>query len=81
MEVFARRLQNQERLNVQIADTLMNELNPKGVAVQISGKHLCMCGRGVNQPDSETITTTFRGEFKTNDSLRRDFFDQIKSSQ
>lgn len=80
VEVFARRLQNQERLTVQIAKTLMEELKPLGVAVQISGKHLCMCGRGVNQPDSETITTTFLGTFKETSSLRSDFFNQLKTS-
>ncbi len=80
VEVFARRLQNQERLTVQVAETLMEELKPLGVAVQISGKHLCMCGRGVNQPDSETITTTFLGEFKKDGALRSDFFNQLKTS-
>jgi len=79
VDVFARRLQNQERLTVQVAETLMSELKPLGVAVQISGKHLCMCGRGVGQTSSETVTTAFLGDFKTTESLRRDFFDQLKT--
>lgn len=80
VDAFARRLQNQERLTVQIAHSLMGALSPKGVAVQISGKHLCMCGRGVGQADSETVTTAFLGEFKTDGHLRNDFFNQIKTS-
>jgi len=73
VDAFARRLQNQERLTIQIAETLFNELNPKGVAVQISGKHLCMCSRGVEKTKSETITMKFLGEFKDNPTPRQDF--------
>lgn len=80
VEVFAKRLQNQERLTVQIADTLMESLSPIGVAVQISGVHLCMCSRGVKQTRSETITTSFRGQFNEDPSLKADFFNQIKTS-
>ena len=79
VEVFAKRLQNQERLTVQVAKTLFEELSPKGVAVQISGKHLCMCARGVRKNSSETITTTFLGEFKKKSDLRSDFFNQLKT--
>ncbi len=79
VDVFARRLQNQERLSVQIAETLMEELQPKGVAVQISGLHMCMCSRGVAQNDSQTVTTTFLGAFKEDPQLRQDFFNQIQS--
>lgn len=78
--VFARRLQNQERLTVQIADTLMEALDPVGAAVQISGLHMCMCSRGVGQAKSETISTCFLGKFKEDPSLRSDFFNQIKTS-
>jgi len=77
VDVFARRLQNQERLTVQISETLMEELKPKGVAVQIGGIHMCMCARGVSQTKSETITTSFLGDFKADPSLRSDFFNQI----
>jgi len=77
VDVFARRLQNQERLTVQIAESLFQNLNPIGVAIQISGRHLCMCSRGVAKTHSETITTKFCGEFVNNLDLRRDFFSQI----
>ncbi|MCF7812044.1 GTP cyclohydrolase I FolE [Candidatus Gracilibacteria bacterium] len=80
VDIFARRLQNQERLTVQVADVLHEELNPKGVAVQVSGRHLCMCGRGVKKVDAETVTTAFRGAFKTKPDLKNDFFNQIKTS-
>ncbi len=78
VEVFAKRLQNQERLTVQIAQTLFEELKPKGVAIYISGKHLCMCARGIKKVNSETITTCFLGEFEKSDGLRNDFFSQIR---
>jgi GTP cyclohydrolase I len=77
IEIFAKRLQNQERLTAQIANTLYKELNAKGVAVYIDGKHLCMCARGVEKTNSKTITTAFLGDFKTNCALRSDFFMQI----
>lgn len=77
VECFAHRLQNQERLTQQIADTIYTELNAKGVAVQISGKHLCMCSRGVKQTHSETITQKFLGTYKENPHLRQEFFQQI----
>ncbi len=80
VDVFARRLQNQERLTVQVAETLMESLNPIGVAVQISGMHMCMCSRGVGQAKSETVSTCFLGKFKEDSSLRSNFFDQIKTS-
>lgn len=80
VDVFARRLQNQERLTVQIAETLMEALDPVGVAVQISGSHMCMCSRGVRQSKSETITTCFLGAFKNDPGLRSDFFNQVKTS-
>ncbi len=79
LDIFARRLQNQERLTMQVANTLFEELKPKGVAVQLSGKHLCMCGRGANKADAETITTCFLGVFQTDPSLKEDFFNQIKT--
>lgn len=79
IDVFARRLQNQERLTVQVANTLMESLNPVGVAVQFSGLHMCLCSRGVGQSKSETISTCFLGKFKEDPSLRADFFNQIKT--
>lgn len=78
VDVFARRLQNQERLTVQVAQTLMESLSPLGVAVQIDGMHMCMCSRGVGQAKSETVSTCFLGKFKDDPNLRSDFFAQIK---
>ncbi len=80
VDIFSKRLQNQERLTVEIADTIQKELSPRGVAVQLSGRHLCMSGRGVRKENSETVTTAFRGDFKKEKSLRSDFFHQIMSS-
>ncbi len=80
VEVFAKRLQNQERLTVQIAETFFEALKPKGVAIQISGKHLCMCARGIKKNSTETITTAFYGDFKTDPALKDVFFNQIKIS-
>lgn len=78
VEVFAKRLQNQERLTVQVANVLFEELRPKGVAISISGTHLCMCARGVRQVNATTITTCFLGDFEKSDGLRNDFFNQIR---
>jgi len=80
VDIFAHRLQNQERLTVEIADTIQKELSPRGVAVQMTGRHLCMSGRGVKKGNSETVTTAFQGEFKKDKNLRSDFFNQIMSS-
>ena len=78
VEVFAKRLQNQERLTVQVANTLFEDLKPKGVAVQITGKHLCMCSRGVQKAGSETVTSSFLGDFEKDAALRSDFLAQVK---
>jgi GTP cyclohydrolase I len=63
VECFARRLQVQERLTVQIADALAEHLDPKGVAVHISARHLCMESRGICQQGHFTVTQRFRGCF------------------
>ena len=78
VEIFSRRLQNQERLTSQIGNFIFEELKPKGVAVSISGKHLCMNSRGVNKPQTETVTNIFLGDFKKDLSLRSEFLSQIK---
>ena len=74
VDVFSKRLQNQERLTTQVANTLYEVLEPKGVAVQFQGTHLCMSARGVQKPKAETITTAFLGDFKTDAGVRADFF-------
>ncbi len=78
VEVFAKRLQNQERITLQVAETLMKGLKPRGVAVMLTGKHLCMHSRGVKNPTSEAVTTTWLGEFETNAALRQEFLMQVK---
>jgi GTP cyclohydrolase I len=67
---FARRPQVQERLTTQIADALVDELNPTGVLVMIEAEHFCMSMRGVKKPGSLTITSAVRGLFKSNAATR-----------
>ena len=72
VDVFARRLQVQERLTVQIMDALKESLNPLGVAVVIEAKHLCMMMRGIQKQNSLTTTSAFYGEFE-NHTTRSEF--------
>ncbi len=78
VEVFARRLQIQEKLTQQIADTLVEVLKPKGVIVVIRAKHMCMCARGINKQHSEMVTSAFKGAFEEG-SARAEFLELIKS--
>ncbi|MEY3697199.1 MAG: hypothetical protein RJA41_849 [Actinomycetota bacterium] len=64
VDVFARRLQVQERLTTQIADALVEELNASGALVVIDAEHLCMSMRGANQPESRTLTSAVRGQLR-----------------
>ena len=73
VEIFARRLQNQETLTRQIAETITEGLNPRGVAVLIDAEHQCMTTRGVHHRHVSTITTQFCGVFKTDLSLQDRF--------
>lgn len=76
VDVFARRLQVQERLTVQIRDAIKETLNPLGVAVVIEAKHLCMMMRGVQKQNSVTTTSAFDGEFMEN-ATRSEFLKLI----
>jgi GTP cyclohydrolase I len=73
VDAFAYRFQVQERMTEQIADALEEHLEPKGVGVVVTARHLCMCGRGVDSPEAETITSTFRGILLDDISARSEF--------
>jgi GTP cyclohydrolase IA len=79
LDVFACRLQVQERLTQQIASELQRVLKPKGVAVMIEGKHQCMCCRGVRKQDGKMITSYLLGVFKENLASRTEFFSLLKN--
>ena len=78
VDVFARRLQVQERLTNQIADAMMEILNPHGVAVIIDASHFCMMMRGVQKQNSSTVTSAMRGSFRENARSRAELMDLIK---
>ena len=78
VDVFAKRLQTQETMTAQIADTIDKALNPKGVAVIIDAKHQCMTTRGVHKTETSTVTSQVRGLFRTDDKTRKEFLDLIK---
>src|SRR6476661_428156 len=79
VDVFARRLQVQERLTTQILDAVKESLSPLGVAVVIEAKHLCMMMRGVSKQNSVTTTSAFHGEFLNNTRTRNEFLKLIGS--
>ncbi len=78
VDLYANKLQNQERITTQILERLEKELSPKGVAVSLKAQHLCMNMRGVKKHDTWTITSKLSGLFKTNDSARNEFLSFIK---
>lgn len=80
VEVYAKRLQIQETLTSQIADTIQEVLQPRGVAVVIEASHMCMTTRGVKKPGVSMLTRRLLGEFQTDPELRRDFFSTISAS-
>lgn len=73
VEAYAKRLQIQEKMTAQIANTINNVLSPKGVAVVIEGNHECMSTRGVHKPDVTMVTSTMLGAFRDDPSTRREF--------
>jgi GTP cyclohydrolase I len=78
VEMFARRLQVQERLTVEIAQTLERVLQPKGVAVVVEAIHLCMMMRGVSQQNAFAITSSLRGEFEKDPKTRAEFMGLLR---
>lgn len=79
VDVYARRLQVQERLTTQVLESIKESLNPLGVAVVIEAKHLCMMMRGVQKQNSVTTTSAFSGEFLSNTTTRNEFLKLISS--
>ena len=79
VDVYARRLQVQERLTTQILDAIKESLNPLGAAVVIEAKHLCMMMRGVQKQNSITTTSAFDGELLNNHVTRNEFLKLISA--
>jgi len=73
VDVHARRLQVQERMTRDIARDLQTHLKPRGVAVQVEGRHLCMAMRGVEQRNADVVTTSFLGSFRSDPSIALEF--------
>lgn len=78
VDLYAKRLQNQERITTQIAERIQNELNPIGVAVTMKAQHLCMNMRGVKKHDTWTMTSKMIGAFKDDDKARNEFLNLVK---
>jgi GTP cyclohydrolase IA len=78
VDLFARRLQVQERLTTQVADTIEQHLAPLGVAVVAEAEHLCMRMRGVEKPNSTVVTSAMRGVFQANSKTREEFMTLIR---
>ena len=79
VNVFARRMQIQEQLTEQIADAIMDAIAPKGVAVVVAARHMCMEMRGVEKINSTTTSSALRGLFKKDEKTRSEFFSLINS--
>jgi GTP cyclohydrolase IA len=78
VDVFARRLQVQERLTTEIADAISEAIEPQGVAVILEAQHLCMMMRGVEKQHSATVTSAMRGVFKTQQQTRNEFLSLVR---
>jgi GTP cyclohydrolase IA len=81
VEMYARRLQVQERLTTQIANTLNDVLQPRGVAVVMEGIHLCMLMRGVEKQNSKAVTSAMLGAFRDRPETRAEFMELIKAGR
>ena len=78
VEIIASRPQIQERMTTEIADAIMDGLNPSGVAVVVRAEHLCMIMRGVKKPGSNIITSAVRGVFRTRPEIRTEFLSLLQ---
>ena len=81
VEIYARRLQVQERLTTQIAHTLMEEIEPLGVAVVLEAEHLCMRMRGVEKQNSYVTTSAMLGVFRTHSETRQEFMNLLRNGK
>jgi GTP cyclohydrolase I len=78
VEIFAKRPQLQERMTSQIADVILEVLQPDGVAVVVQAEHLCMTMRGIKKPGSNVLTSATRGLFRTRAATRAEFMSLIQ---
>ena len=78
VDIYARRLQIQEQMTAQIAEALMEYLEPKGVMVMAEAEHMCMTMRGIKKPGSQTMTLARRGVFETDPALEERFFRMLE---
>jgi GTP cyclohydrolase I len=81
VDVFARRLQVQERLTTQIAETIMQKIKPMGVGVIIEARHLCMIMRGVEKQNSVAVTSTMLGVFRNSHQTREEFLSLVRDNR
>ena len=81
VDIFARRLQVQERLTVQIAETIQNAIEPQGVGVVIEARHLCVMMRGVEKQHSSAVTSHMLGSFRSSDKTREEFLSLIRNGK
>ncbi|MGH8012626.1 MAG: GTP cyclohydrolase I FolE [Candidatus Binataceae bacterium] len=81
VEIYARRLQVQERLTTQIAQTIMDEIEPLGVAVVLEAEHMCMRMRGVERQNSYVTTSAMLGVFRTNMDTRQEFMQLMRNGR
>jgi len=81
VDMYARRLQVQERLTMQIAETINEKIRPRGVAVVIEAQHLCMIMRGVEKQHSIAVTSSMIGAFKDNQNTRNEFLNLVRDSK
>lgn len=77
---FSRRLQTQERLTTQVTEFLEEKLQPKGIGVVLTGRHLCMEMRGIEKPGTRTTTSCLKGSFKSNSLTRGEFLQIVQTN-
>lgn len=80
LDHFSRRLQTQERITTQVAEFLEDKLEPKGIGVVLTARHLCMEMRGAKKPGTQTTTSCLKGSFKANASTRAEFLQIIQNN-